>query len=228
LRLITCVIGVGLLGAAAQVSAQDPTLIYACVANANGNVRLVADGSGCKVAESLVTWAKAGTPGPAGPTGATGATGATGPQGPSALGPSGHANEAFTHSFTTCIDPGVELLTMPLTITDTSTILVFGQAVPQRSDSTSFSQDAVRADLMSGGVVIASRLGTRSSMTVGQFVGDNSTVSGPLLNPLGNAIFAVPPGTYNLRLFLLLQSGLCGQTVFTPGGSPLSFQAFVR
>ena len=61
-------------------------LIYACVNNSSGTIKIVSAASQCSNNEIQLVWngeGVAGPTGPTGPTGATGATGATGPTGPS-------------------------------------------------------------------------------------------------------------------------------------------------
>jgi hypothetical protein len=64
----------------------------------------------------------------------------------------------------TSVDPGAELVTLPAVLSNSSIILAFGQAVPQRTDTTGGSQSIVSAELLSGSVIVASRRGTRASM----------------------------------------------------------------
>jgi Collagen triple helix repeat (20 copies) len=83
------------LGGLAQAQVSN-SLIYACVNNGNGEVRVVAQGATCQSGWHSLVWNAVGPQGPAGPQGSqgvpgpmgpAGATGATGPQGPA--GPQG-------------------------------------------------------------------------------------------------------------------------------------------
>src|SRR5689334_20655338 len=72
----------------------DARIIYACVKQLSGSVRIVAVGTKCKRGEVKIAWVgAAGPPGRTGVTGATGATGAEGAEGldgaPGARGVSG-------------------------------------------------------------------------------------------------------------------------------------------
>jgi type VI protein secretion system component Hcp len=57
-------------------------VIFACVNNANGDVRIVAQQVSCKPNETAAHWNVIGPQGPAGPQGAAGPAGPAGPQGP--------------------------------------------------------------------------------------------------------------------------------------------------
>jgi len=88
------------VGGAAMISsaaAPQNAVIYACVRNGNGQVRIVSSSSACSNAEVAVQWSVIGPQGPAGAAGpqgpigpegpagspgATGLTGADGPKGP--------------------------------------------------------------------------------------------------------------------------------------------------
>lgn len=73
-------IGLALALAGLTTSADAQTVIvYACVNNSSGTVKIVAPNATCQNNETLRTW---NTVGPVGPTGPAGYTGATGPQGP--------------------------------------------------------------------------------------------------------------------------------------------------
>src|SRR5438270_7800995 len=70
--------------------ARADSQIYACVNNASGETKLVAQNATCKNNETLVVWNVVGPPGPIGPQGPAGPTGPAGPAGPIGLtGPVG-------------------------------------------------------------------------------------------------------------------------------------------
>jgi len=61
--------------AALMLNAQSTDVIYACVGNKNGAVKIVTDATECGKSEHLLTWGQQGPAGPPGPTGPAGATG---------------------------------------------------------------------------------------------------------------------------------------------------------
>ncbi len=69
--------------------ARADSQIYACVNNASGETKLVAQNATCKSNETLVVWNVVGPPGPVGPQGPVGPVGPAGPAGPT--GPAGPA-----------------------------------------------------------------------------------------------------------------------------------------
>ena len=72
-----------LVGAGTVITLADTGgVIYACVNNANGGVRIVAQQVSCKPNETSAHWNVIGPQGPAGPQGATGPAGPAGPAGP--------------------------------------------------------------------------------------------------------------------------------------------------
>lgn len=109
-RAVVAVAGAAALsfGGLAYAAASAPTtLIHACMNSNNGNLRIVAEGQGCRTSESLLAWnqqgvqGETGAHGPQGAQGETGETGSqgdqgprgeTGPQGP--RGPTGPAGPA--------------------------------------------------------------------------------------------------------------------------------------
>ena len=70
----------------AWAQANDATTINACVANENGQVRIVKAGTACRRAETATSWNTTGPQGPAGPAGAAGPAGPQGPAGSSGGG----------------------------------------------------------------------------------------------------------------------------------------------
>ena len=62
--------------------ARADSQIYACVNNASGETKMVAQNATCKNNESLVVWNVVGPQGPIGPQGPAGPAGPTGPAGP--------------------------------------------------------------------------------------------------------------------------------------------------
>jgi hypothetical protein len=94
MTLVAAIIGAGSVGLAAAVTTG---VIYACVNNGSGTVKIIGATDTCPNNWTLISWSQAGgTQGPAGPTGPTGPTGATGATGPTgatgatgATGPTG-------------------------------------------------------------------------------------------------------------------------------------------
>ena len=77
----------------ATVGAQAPAgVIYGCVQNSAGGVRIVQAGTACSAAERPIQWSITGPQGPAGLQGPTGSQGPAGPAGP--VGPQGPAGPA--------------------------------------------------------------------------------------------------------------------------------------
>lgn len=99
-------------GGTAFVSAQmSSTVIYACVNNNSGMVKIVSAPSACSGNERSLQWnlqgpkGDKGDPGPAGPQGPKGETGAVGPVGPAGPagppGPAGSAQQLVRHEIRT-------------------------------------------------------------------------------------------------------------------------------
>jgi collagen triple helix repeat protein len=87
LFVVVAIVAFALVGVPANADAQ---VIYACVNNANGTLKIVSPGTACPNNSVLVSLNQAGPQGPTGPQGPQGPTGATGPQGPQGLtGPAG-------------------------------------------------------------------------------------------------------------------------------------------
>lgn len=84
------IVAFAVVGVPANADAQ---VIFACVNNANGTIKIVPPDTACPNNSTLVSLNQVGPQGPAGPTGPQGPqglTGATGPQGPQgATGPTG-------------------------------------------------------------------------------------------------------------------------------------------
>ena len=81
ITFVALIVGTTTIGLAAAATAG---VIYACVNNNNGSLKIVTATDACPANWSSLSWNQEGPPGPtgaAGPTGATGATGATGPTG---------------------------------------------------------------------------------------------------------------------------------------------------
>lgn len=101
---VAAVVGLGVSGgtayAAGLIPGSDGT-IHACYNKTNGNVRVVAAGSKCRVSERALVWNQTGPvgpQGPAGPQGPQGPQGETGPAGPQ--GPAGvDAPKTFAGEF---------------------------------------------------------------------------------------------------------------------------------
>lgn len=108
LALLLGGIAVGLV-ANGTLASSGGSMLYACVGERSGTMRLVDGATACQRGETLVSWNVQGPAGPQGPTGAQGATGpqgskgqqgAAGPQGPTgatgalgAIGPQGPQGE---------------------------------------------------------------------------------------------------------------------------------------
>ena len=92
LTLVAALVGTTSIGFAAATTAG---VIYACVNNSSGTIKIVAAGETCPTNWTALSWSDQGSAGATGatgatgPAGATGATGATGPAG--ATGPTGAA-----------------------------------------------------------------------------------------------------------------------------------------
>jgi len=90
ITLVAAIVGASTVGLAGAITTG---LIYACVNNSSGTIKIVSATTECSNNEIQLVWnaqGVAGPTGPAGPTGATGPTGPTGPQGPTgATGPTG-------------------------------------------------------------------------------------------------------------------------------------------
>src|SRR5439155_4046386 len=85
-RMVIALAVVLVMSRAGLADAITTRLIYACVNNSSGTIKIVSAASQCSNNEIQLVWngeGVAGPTGPTGPTGATGATGATGPTGPS-------------------------------------------------------------------------------------------------------------------------------------------------
>ena len=88
---VAALVGITTAGFAAAVTTG---VIYACVNNSSGTIKIIAAGETCANNWTAISWStEGGAPGPAGATGATGATGLTGATGPAgssgAQGPAG-------------------------------------------------------------------------------------------------------------------------------------------
>jgi len=75
----------------AWAQANDATTINACVANENGQVRIVKAGTNCRRSETATSW---NTTGPVGPAGVAGPAGPAGPQGPAGASGGGGAGQS--------------------------------------------------------------------------------------------------------------------------------------
>lgn len=235
--------------------------IHACYKRNNGDVRLVDGPSDCRNNELHISWKQVGERGPAGPqgpqgpvgpqgsqgsigpqgpAGSPGPQGSQGPAGPSSLGPSGTAIVPIFPSgpqpfIQTCVgDQKASILEIPVTLTQPSTVNVFGNLAPFVSTGLFNAHPIGRAELISGNSVVAQRNG--SLLAIYQRAGDNqnsdgdSVIAGPLLNTTGTAIYVAPAGSYTLRLVLTVDGGRragdCGVFIGVDRGSVLSFQAF--
>lgn len=90
ITLVAAIIGMSTVGLAGAVTTG---LIYACVNNNSGTIKIVSATTTCATNEIQLVWNAQGIPGETGATGATGATGPTGPTGATgdtgASGPNG-------------------------------------------------------------------------------------------------------------------------------------------
>jgi len=79
ITLVAAIIGASTVGLAAAVTSG---MIFACVNNSSGTLKIIGSNDTCPNNWTLLTWSQqGGAQGPAGPTGPTGATGPTGPTG---------------------------------------------------------------------------------------------------------------------------------------------------
>lgn len=223
------------LGIAVTAGIPDENgLIHACYKANNGQVRIVESDAECKNNETAIQWNQTGVQGPEGPQG---------PQGPpgAGSGPSGSVTDPNTLGTRPSIiagcsgyNPQATILTLPVTLTESSTIHVFGNLFPFTGTGLFNAHPMSRAELLSGDVVVAKRDG--SMLSIHQRPPDNqnsdgeSVVAGPLLDGSGNAVYVAAPGSYLLRLVLTTNgarfAGDCGVFVTVTSGSVLSFQAF--
>src|SRR5205809_1221187 len=89
-RMVIALAVVFVMSTAGLAGAITTGLIYACVNNSSGTIKIVSAASQCLNNEIQLVWNGEGVAGPTGPTGPTGATGATGPTGATgATGPTG-------------------------------------------------------------------------------------------------------------------------------------------
>jgi hypothetical protein len=199
LNRIIVVLGVLVIGAVVTPRSADAA-VTACVHKVNGNVRIVDSPNGCSSNETSLSLSTSASP-----------------------AVSGSAPESQPHAFNTCPFASVELVTLPVVLTDRSTIQVSGQAILQRGTFTGAAYYHVIAQLLMGDVVLASRRGTMVKLVGDDDVSDESIVSGPLLDNF-YGIYTAPPGSYTLRL-LFTPDGIIGcQPLVTPGNGQLSFQ----
>lgn len=85
--LVAAIVGVSTVGLAGAITTG---LIYACVNNSSGTIKIVSATTACANNEIQVVWNAEGIVGATGPTGPEGPTGPIGPTGPTgALGPTG-------------------------------------------------------------------------------------------------------------------------------------------
>ena len=97
-----------------EVILPPATIIYGCVNNSTGAIRIVSQNTVCKSSEHKVHWNQAGPQGPQGPQGPKGAQGQQGPQGPQgAQGPQGPAGLAVGNSAFLAAGSDVPLASFP-------------------------------------------------------------------------------------------------------------------
>jgi len=177
--------------------------VTACVQTSNGNLRLVNGANQCKVGETPLTLST-----------------------PAGSSPRASNRESGTHptGITSCVTSQYVFLTLPLVLTEPSTILAFGNAGLQRevANTTQF-QFLVDAELLSGNQIVARRLSPIGIIEAGSSRG-SSAVSGPLLSFQTGDFYTAAPGSYTLRLMInLFFLGECGIPFNTIGDSQLSF-----
>lgn len=151
---VIVVLGAALVGTTGVgfAGALTTGLIYACVNNSSGTIKVVSATTTCANNEILLVWNGDGTQGPAGPTGPTGAT-----------GPAGTFGGVFTSPNGLC----------SISVTD-SGITFAGPSCPIQIDASNLQvRSATNIGLQSGGnTTIASGTSTTVSS------GGNTTVSG--------------------------------------------------
>ncbi len=147
--LAAAIVGTTTVGFAGAITTG---LIYACVNNSSGTIKIVSATTSCANNEILLVWNGDGSQGPTGPTGPTGPEGPTGPTGATgstgATGPAGTFSGVFTSPNGQC----------SIRVTDTG-IVLGGPGCP-----------AVQID----GTTVTIRGGTTTTLQSG----GNTTVSG--------------------------------------------------
>ena len=172
-------------------------LIYACVNNSSGTIKVVSATSTCANNEIMLVWNGEGAQGPAGPTGPTGPTGATGPTGPTgatgptgptgATGPTGPAG-TFSGTFTS---PNGQC---SISVTDAG-IVIGGTSCPLRIDVASTALRSTTTTSIDSGTntTIQSGIGTTVSSGLG------TTVGGAITTIQGSAMTNITGAQVNLN-----------------------------
>jgi hypothetical protein len=153
--LTAAIVGTATIGFAGAITTG---LIYACVNNSSGTIKIVSPTTNCANNEILLVWNGEGTQGPAGPTGPTGATGATGPAGSFSgtfTSPNGLCSIAVTDTGITFGSPGcpIQIDTSNVRVMSGNTIdLRSGTGTSVRSGSTTTITSSGRTTVSSDGV----------------------------------------------------------------------------
>jgi hypothetical protein len=134
----------------------------------------------------------------------------------------GSVAEGVSHGYTTCAAADdIVVASVPVTLTERSAIVVFGQVLPRNYTDTGPTRHLAYVDLLSGSTPVAFRIGTRIALNPGDLPHDLEA-TGPLLDT--TLLYKAAPGSYTLRLHLASPGGsACGQVIGTSGDGVLSF-----
>jgi hypothetical protein len=177
--LAAAVVGTTTVGFAGAITTG---LIYACVNNSSGTIKIVSATTNCANNEILLVWNGEGSQGPTGATGPEGPTGPTGAAGPTgATGPAGTFSGVFTSPNGQCA----------IRVTDTG-IVLGGPGCPavQIDGTTVTIRGGTTATLQSGGnttVSGAANTTISSSGTTSVTGGGNTTINGGTVTIGGTA-----------------------------------------
>ena len=176
--------------------------VTACVQKSTGSLRLVDSANQCKIGETPLSLST--------------------PVGSSQRGSVGEGGN--TTGLISCGPSEIVPLTLPIVLTEPSTILAFGNAGLQRQGpNTAQFEFEVFAELLSGGFAVAWRLSPYGFIDPGS-IANASGVSGPLLSSQTGDIYTAAPGSYTLRLRVrLFGASECNVPFRTIGDSQLSF-----
>jgi hypothetical protein len=156
--LTAAIVGTATIGFAGAITTG---LIYACVNNSSGTIKIVSPTTNCANNEILLVWNGEGTQGPAGPMGSTGPTGAT--------GPTGSFSGTFTSPNGLC----------SIAVTDTG-ITFGGQACPIHIDASDLQvRSGNTIDVRSGNAIdlrSANTMDLRSGASTSVMSGSNTTI----------------------------------------------------
>jgi hypothetical protein len=169
--LAAAIVGTTTLGFAGAITTG---LIYACVNNSSGTIKIVSATTSCANNEILLVWNGEGTQGPAGPTGPTGPTGAT--------GPAGSFSGTFTSPNGLCsikvTDTGISFGSPACPIqVDTSNLRVMsGNTIDLRSGNTIDLRSGASTSVMSGSTTTITSSGTTTVSSGGLTTVNGGTV----------------------------------------------------